>query len=105
MSLMMGDFLFTVRDKLSYAAMFSTRCWIVSVGISDHSATGALVRSDSDVGMLRRLQFQFIPEVFSGVESESGLCAGHSSSSTFSNLHLHTMSSWSSGALGSCWDR
>ncbi|KAK3539481.1 hypothetical protein QTP70_008869 [Hemibagrus guttatus] len=47
--------------------------------------------------MLRRLQF--ISEVFSGVESESGLRAGHSRSSTFSNLLLHTVSSWSSGAL------
>ncbi|KAK3570103.1 hypothetical protein QTP86_011150, partial [Hemibagrus guttatus] len=32
--------------------------------------------------MLMRLQFQFPPKVFSGVESESGLSAGHSSSST-----------------------
>ncbi|KAK3535056.1 hypothetical protein QTP70_002587 [Hemibagrus guttatus] len=32
--------------------------------------------------MLMRLQVQFILKVFIGVESESGLCAGHSSSST-----------------------
>ncbi|KAK3564140.1 hypothetical protein QTP86_008498 [Hemibagrus guttatus] len=46
-----------------------------------YSATRSLVRSDSEAGMLRRLQFQFIPEVVSGAGAGSGLCAGHSRSS------------------------
>lgn len=50
--------------------------WVLmAVGIRVRSATGALVSLGANVGMLKRLQFHCIPDVFSGVEE---LCAGHS---------------------------
>ncbi|KAK3530635.1 hypothetical protein QTP86_029561 [Hemibagrus guttatus] len=51
------------------------------------NSTGALVRSDSDVDV----EETPLPVHPSGVESESCFWAGHSRSSTFSNLHLYTM--------------
>lgn len=49
-------------------------------------ATGALIRSDTDVVRVRgsgvQSVFQIIPKVFTEVESDSELCAAHLSTST-----------------------
>ena len=61
---------------------FSTRCWHIAVGTCLHSATRALVRSDTDVGRLglaRSRRSSLSQRCTMGLRS--GLCAGQSSSS------------------------
>lgn len=53
--------------------MFSTRFWIVSLGICAHSATNALVRSCTDV----RSGSVAVPAHHKGIGLRSGFCTGH----------------------------
>lgn len=63
-----NSLLFAIIRSFILLWRLSARCWSVTEGICDRSATGTLVSSGTSVGVLRRLQLLFIPEVFSWVD-------------------------------------